>query len=1268
METNAGESSGEWHGLVNWSELLGKVGTPGGVDIVCAGPYRVAERVSELALVALTAALVDGRKAYSSVVIVTSPLFGDSAEALRERIGAAAQRFRGTPLNDAERVALARRLLVKPAANLETRSVIEQLRDAPRGSLAVVVESAAYRDPNLKPLAPDIGRIRVAEDMWVPHLHSLSKDCVEAAVAFQGCIILDCEQYGPRRTSNLDLLKSIDSCALLTAYDDQNPNEQTLQFSQRWLGYVKMGRSDLALKLIEALPEAGAEEKLAFKIQALHMGGDGVAAAALLKLEADAGNRFDPAFRVRAAYIADGAGSPDLARSLLGDTVASLTTEELLEQALVLSRRLSLVDIQVECEDRLANLFPNSVGLHDHYFVMLLQACQDLARGKVAQALRGTPEFVAFGKGLLAALGATEYVDYKAALAEVKEQSPEFFAVAKLACALHAKEAGRIGWAMLFAKPTETSGDFARHASRILLWGIELTLLGKKDPGTDDSVVGAAVTEVLAYLGRHPSDTQTRERFARVMSVQVAGTQGIALLVRAVLSLVRRDHPIHDKRVVANSEATEDQFKSFFAAALSWLKENEPVELGQMQLPAELMVPSADALFDWLVAMLDMISRKHDEEGDLRFLQQLVTVAASTAPHTSSPEDDLLVLRVAATKYVNAGWPQTARDYAELGLTITRDDAIRRRLAWFGFADVYQRSRNAINALIGMGCALSCQASVTTQQAFYEAYGLIRLLRDLGMVELAEILLPTCETLVARLGLQESMTPRLQTIRLGLRFRLIGPETDVSVLKRLADDVTANLRDVLDCSDEAMPVATMAAQVFQLCDDAGVIVDAAARALLDRAADEVGTTSALLMRLSGNAAPTAAEVLKWLERMEAARYSEDVGYDIHVLARSARRLLTTTQAESDPVAAIFAAELTTDHGVDLPGQEQRAGERPAWLPSTINQPADEARAISRRGLVVTVLALNGDDLLVRMSAEDGELQAVVVEAEQVFSHARLKEWSKTFPYAYGSPSNDPNIFYNSTRGLGLTQQPAQRSVIILDTELQRLSPNLLVVGNELLGVKTATAVAPSVAWLHAALEVRRTERKPPVAWISTATEDGGFGTLEMLAGRLEDPLRKYGVPLLTTAEIPCALQGAELAIVAAHGDVGSDGRYFQVVADEDAFRMNQIDLADALSSAGVVILFICSGGRFDKHPLASTAVALPKELLDRGCSAVVGSPWPLDSSVPAHWLPTFLDAWYSGAPVIDATHLANKAVAERLGNSPEKWLALTVYGNPLAAH
>jgi hypothetical protein len=168
----------------------------------------------------------------------------------------------------------------------------------------------------------------------------------------------------------------------------------------------------------------------------------------------------------------------------------------------------------------------------------------------------------------------------------------------------------------------------------------------------------------------------------------------------------------------------------------------------------------------------------------------------------------------------------------------------------------------------------------------------------------------------------------------------------------------------------------------------------------------------------------------------------------------------------------------------------------------------------------------------------------------------------------------------------------------------------------------------------------------------------------MLAERLNESLTRHGIAIHVEPQIPRELERAELAIVAAHGGVGSGGRYFQVVADEQHVKMSAIRLSRAIRSAGVVILFVCSGGRFDKHPMSETVVALPKELLDQGCAAVVASPWPLDARVPSHWLPRFLEAWGAGEMLIDANHEANLAVRQAMGTSPEHCMAMTVYGNP----
>ncbi len=169
----------------------------------------------------------------------------------------------------------------------------------------------------------------------------------------------------------------------------------------------------------------------------------------------------------------------------------------------------------------------------------------------------------------------------------------------------------------------------------------------------------------------------------------------------------------------------------------------------------------------------------------------------------------------------------------------------------------------------------------------------------------------------------------------------------------------------------------------------------------------------------------------------------------------------------------------------------------------------------------------------------------------------------------------------------------------------------------------------------------------------------------MLADRLSSTLRDHSIELDTGLAVPDRLKSAELAIVTAHGSIAPEGRFFQVIADDADMRLTPDAIARAVRNAGIVILFVCSAGRFDKHPMADTTTGLAKELLDRGCSAVIASPWPLNASVPAYWLPAFMHAWSAGATVIEANFEGNKAVERALGKSPANRLALTVFGDPL---
>jgi hypothetical protein len=136
-------------------------------------------------------------------------------------------------------------------------------------------------------------------------------------------------------------------------------------------------------------------------------------------------------------------------------------------------------------------------------------------------------------------------------------------------------------------------------------------------------------------------------------------------------------------------------------------------------------------------------------------------------------------------------------------------------------------------------------------------------------------------------------------------------------------------------------------------------------------------------------------------------------------------------------------------------------------------------------------------------------------------------------------------------------------------------------------------------------------------------------------------------------------------VVTAHGGLHPEGRYFQVVSNEGLLRVTAADLANALRNIGVVVRFVCSGGRVDKHPAANTTLGLAKQIIDRGCSAVVASPWPLDARFPSHWLPTFLERWTQGATLIRANFDANQSVDRQFAQDRARGLAMTVFGNPL---
>jgi hypothetical protein len=562
-----------------------------------------------------------------------------------------------------------------------------------------------------------------------------------------------------------------------------------------------------------------------------------------------------------------------------------------------------------------------------------------------------------------------------------------------------------------------------------------------------------------------------------------------------------------------------------------------------------------------------------------------------------------------------------------------------------------------LEALVGYACALAADTAVDGDQLWYESYLGIRLFRDIGLLPLLPPLIARAREALAVAGLAERRVHWLDTIELQIRLAGLDRKAlDAGEVAALMADTTANLRAVIDQNDDAGPATMLLASIARIARDAGMPVPNDVETAIANGRARLGDLAQTLLAITTDAAPDKEDVARLATAIDAARYADDVGFDLRHLAIGAKRLLEV--GADDPETAAFAIEIISDLGLPAP-----SGGRVTELPKEVAAPARYAREVAAEGFDVVMLGLANNGLTRVIFAQTEE--SIVVEDEETFSGTSLREWRERYPYAYQDPQHDTSHdFFLSTRHLGLSELPA-RAVIVAETDLQTLPPNILQINRQLAGQEHRFGLAPSITWLR---DARRTPFRGDGtirAWIPDAEPVEGLPALAVLADPLRASFESHAVELFNGEDTPAELSNSDMVIVGAHGGLGEDKRYFRVVTDDVDLALASSTVSGALRNIGVVVLFVCSGGRIDKHPGASTTIGFAKQLLARGCRAVVAPPWPLDTSVPPAWLPTFLDRWMAGAPVLDACFDANAAVRAVRGAVPSADLAMTVYGDPL---
>ncbi len=1239
------------------------------IDLIQGGDFRA---VVGRTVIFLMSALrtQEGKRMFPGATVILPPLGTSKVDenSVHEALAAGIESLRGNSPNDEEQAFLKSYVRVIHCATLEAADLAELVVRESDGRLVAVADGSKYRDASVSLPAPvGLSGVRTAEDQWVPHVAGLSERCVAAVRQTGSYAFIHVDETPPQNPELEAMLVAIEDCypAALRMQDD--PEEVVVRRMQLWVSWALGGKADDAVSEIQSL-KLTESSRLHLVLQLMYRAGRHDEALALLQQLRPHLQGFKKDNIVQIARIACKCGDYVAAGQLLPRDPVGLDEEMWLEEGLELATELEDDELIARYDAQLAALFPNSERLRENRDRRLLLNCREVSvhRGHVFTT-------AGFSERHLEILDAVTMPapQYDNLIERATKWDKEWLDLAVICCAMHARTVDKNLDAIDAGSLITSSPLYGRQATQIVLSATRALMLEDGVPDEKREYYRGPLMAAVRFLTQHPEDKDVRATFSRLLSVEACGELGLPIIAVTMLDLARvgvslaKGHEVSPgDPMTADEKADAEATKAALMRCMEWVGERGHVEFGVTVVPRELVGAYADRVIRLISRMMVHVGAIEGQDMDLQTMSHMVLVATAVRPYaTTERDEDLRLLRLLAGHYALTGRFQHARNLAEQILAIGQDTEVRRRLAWFGFADVYQRCRNPIDALVGLACAFATDSPVEKADLWDEVYAVIRVLRDLGMTELASEFMPALKMLIADLGYDPESDPRIVSTELGLRV--------VKISRLNAQEVSTLIDDIVKACEPAkgkshlLPMAVLLGQVVRAADERSVAVPIEARSLLKGLLGRVGSRESELVETVSSLVPSTDQVVSMFNNVERAMFGADAATDLEVVGLAARRLLNEKGEMADAgVAKTLAIELLADQTVTLP-------DTPPKL--TKDWPLQYARTLNDEGLDVAFMAVDTAGELSVTCVSKGETTDIEQpKLERTFLR-RMQIWLEKYPKAYGliDAFHGNNEFFITMEALGVRLPESETLLIVAEPLLQQLTANVVVVPPKdggfayFYGSRSAVGFVPALSWLAVTRATARTGQGAYRAWISADSGPDAAGTLDIALARLSGTFEEFGFSVDTSRHLPGDMSDAGLAVVTAHGGLAREGRYLHSIRDEESLVEPPSALAASLAGVELVILFVCSGGRIDKHPWGNRTFGLPRQLLDKGARAVIASPWPLDVKVTYTWLEPFMKAWNSGATVLQATKTANEVVAVRLGDSPQYALAMSVYGDVL---
>ncbi|QGU87932.1 CHAT domain-containing protein [Erwinia sorbitola] len=833
----------------------------------------------------------------------------------------------------------------------------------------------------------------------------------------------------------------------------------------------------------------------------------------------------------------------------------------------------------------------------------------------------------------------------------------------------------------LFYEPVLDDETFINNSDRIL----KKWFFNRKKSNTDEDkkqadIVSEAIIsftkksiDKLSHLSVNP---YLRERFIDRFSWDVSHSFGHFLLILITRNQFSgRELNLSHAEPQASVTMPLETVMSKVEDALNYYDRIGVVLAGKHLVPADILTGDRAELRAFLqglhILMLKMAGDLQNER-EINNINALISIANSAASLAAPCYQDLDIIKNVGAVLSLQGYAQAARDLAEQALQLAGDDPQRQRHAWLAAAEIYQRQGNNHPAMVYLNCAMS-GSEMTIDEFFTYSNLAVRIFRDTKAVNFARDAVTFSRRILQEFNnnLYIKNKKIYDFMDLTLCFNQLCSDDvfDSEIAEKVVSLATGIASEEVVHADNLSPILTLSLQIADVLAVNNYTADDDFKAVLEQMisiSDAMNIPDKLLNAFTAFYRESNINNLFALYNLisSSSRSAGDRAWDdnsLHIYAA----LLLRRNPDMPLQDRAFAAELLTDSSYSLHSEYLYSNPYPRY--ERIDAPADYAAACALENKVAVYLLVLDDHkhgtLLCWLPGMDGQ---EIDSSLWHFDFAAFNQWKKEFPYQYGfyDAETTPNLFFDSTEFIRFDFDFHEKSVLILDVQLQSLVPNLIPLPSGLAGTQAAISCAPSLAWLE---QTRRTPVKTNgnlVSWISTADLAGQ--TLKAMADEFSQEggvFDKWNVAHNGDSALPVGFENSELVIIGAHGGVTDAEHVFRSISDEGDLRIDFSTFSSRLRQCGVVILFVCSSGRFDNHPEAATTIGLAKELLDNGCAAVISSPWPLDPMLTMRWLPLFMEQWMGGATVSDAVFETNKTLTSHYSYDYSKCIALSVFGD-----